>query len=232
MVDAVADVFDLDRLAAALADRVRQGVAPVDGSAVDADQQIALLQTGRIGRIAGADRAHLNFVLPFPAGGSHAFLVVQHRRQSDRKAAACALDRNRHRSLGALNFLRDDFFPIRIVFAVQPNDLVAHLNACLRGRGIRDNVADHRTARVQHLLVTGNHVEPGEDPHRQHDVHERARGENDQPLPARLVEHRAGIVPQVLLRCKPTIHMAASSPTRASGLPTKFSPGCSPAILT
>src|SRR5665213_478323 len=97
-----------------------------------------------------------------------------------------------HRPLSALNLPGDDVFPIRIIFPVQPDDLVPGLNPCLRSRRGWHHMANDRAALVDDPLER-DHVQASQHSDREHYIHERARCRNDESLPPRLVPDVAGI---------------------------------------
>ena len=162
--------------------------------AVDAEDQVALLEAGLLGRVSGLDAGQLDLAALVPAGVSHAQLLAQNGRHGGVEFGAVALDGDVHGAVGAGEFLEPDIFPGGIGFALQLDDLVAVLNAGFGGRGSGHHVPDHGfQIRIGDLLVL-HHVQPGEHSDRQHDIHERPGEGDDQPLPARLVGQAARVV--------------------------------------
>ena len=166
----------------------------VDRLPVGGADEIALLQPGLLRGQARRDIAQLNIAARGPAGGAHPGALVEHRRNGHFDALAVALYRHLQVAVGAGDFLQVDVFPVGVDLVVQLDDAVAFADARLGRRRIRHHVAnDGLEVRFGNLLVL-DHEEPGQQAHGQHDIHEGPGEGDDQPLPARLGEERAGIV--------------------------------------
>ena len=103
------------------------------------------------------------------------------------------LDDQIERLIGAKSHFWNHLFPGGILNAVNPRHAIARLNAGLGCWRVGQHPAnDCRLVQKNRILVT-DHVNGGEQPNRQEDIHGGPGYSNNEALPARVGEELAGI---------------------------------------